>query len=248
MLQTLPFAAGGRQINAKATFFRYEIGNSAGLDNSIRLRADGNDLGIFWPGDAVELPEPATVWTITPTINSTTGQVRLGVGRVQSARLVGSVYVIDNGAQKVLDGRQNISVVSSPAVAGQVSALGMYAGTRTTSIRSFAISSTTAGPVAVGFSTSRGTALGTTQFPVSKLNGAAGALHRAAFGTAAGSVPTAGEMPGWSAFGIISLQANTPFQLVTKDPIVISGEYCLAVIGQTVNRDLFAVCESEEIV
>jgi hypothetical protein len=96
MLQTLNFGAGGRQINAAATFFRYESGSAGGADESIRIRADGNDLGLYFPGDAIELPIQATTWDITPVNATTAGIVRLGLGRVQSARLVGNVKIIDS--------------------------------------------------------------------------------------------------------------------------------------------------------
>lgn len=104
MLQTLNFN-GPRQINAQATFFRYESGSAGGADESIRVRADGSDLGLFWPGDAVELNDPAKLWEIVPATPSCVGVVRVGMGRVQSARLVGTVQVIDGERQKVTSGQ-----------------------------------------------------------------------------------------------------------------------------------------------
>lgn len=103
MLQTLNFN-GPRQINAQATFFRYESGSAGGADESIRVRADGSDLGLFWPGDSVELKDPAKLWEIVPATTSCAGVVRVGMGRVQSARLVGTVRVIDGERDKVAAG------------------------------------------------------------------------------------------------------------------------------------------------
>ncbi len=94
MLQTLTFA-GPRLINAAASFFRYESGSAGGADESIRLRADGQDLGTYYPGDSVELPQACSSWEISPTSSACAGIVRLGVGRVQSARLSGRVSVVD---------------------------------------------------------------------------------------------------------------------------------------------------------
>lgn len=104
MLQTLNFN-GPRQINAAATFFRYESGSAGGADESIRVRADGQDLGIYWPGDAVELPVQRTTWDIIPTTQTTAGVLRLGNGRVSSARLVGTVRIIDGERDKVTAGQ-----------------------------------------------------------------------------------------------------------------------------------------------
>lgn len=103
MLQTLNFK-GPRQINGSGTFFRYESGSAGGADESIRVRADGQDLGIYWPGDSIELPDERKTWDIIPTTPTTVGVVRVGVGRVQSARLVGNVRVIDGERDKVASG------------------------------------------------------------------------------------------------------------------------------------------------
>lgn len=93
MLQNFNIPAGGRQIDTKASFFRYESANSDGLDQTIRVRADGNDLGTYLPGDSIRLPVPATRWEVTPVSASMSCIVRLGLGEVDSARLAGIVSV-----------------------------------------------------------------------------------------------------------------------------------------------------------
>ncbi len=107
MLQTFTFRAvdGVRQVNAKGTFFRYEAGQAGGADTSIRVTADGYELGTYQPGDGIELPTPASTWTITATSAGCVGTVRIGTARVQSARLVGDVNVIDNERAKTLGGQ-----------------------------------------------------------------------------------------------------------------------------------------------
>ncbi|OWQ83843.1 hypothetical protein CDN99_25595 [Roseateles aquatilis] len=102
MLQNLYFGAGGRQIDAAASFFRYESGSAGGADESIRVRADGSDLGTYYPGDGIELPVQAGRWEIIPTSPNTTGIVRMGVGRVTSARLAGTVRVLDEITDSIL--------------------------------------------------------------------------------------------------------------------------------------------------
>lgn len=115
MLQTLTFN-GQRIINAAASFFRYESGSAGGADESIKLRADGQDLGIYYPGDSVELPDQRGMWEITPASAACAGTVRLGVGRVQSARLVGTVQIIDGERNKVMAGVCFRGVVQSGSI------------------------------------------------------------------------------------------------------------------------------------
>lgn len=111
MFQTLNFN-GDRLINAAATFFRYESGSAGGADESIRVRSDGQDLGIYYPGDSVELPDQRGTWEIKVTTPGCAGVVRLGVGRVQSARLVGIVGVTNkiSAAVKATFGAGNTAV------------------------------------------------------------------------------------------------------------------------------------------
>nr|WP_295075361.1 hypothetical protein [uncultured Roseateles sp.] len=104
MLQVLNFS-GARQINGKASFFRYESCSAGGADESIRVRADGNDLGTFLPGDYVKLPIEAERWEVTPATPTAIGAVRLGLGEVGSARLTGVVSVVDGEKQKVMAGQ-----------------------------------------------------------------------------------------------------------------------------------------------
>lgn len=118
MLQTIDFK-GARVINAAASFFRYEFGSANGEDEGIRVRADGQDLGIYWPGDAVELPALCNSWEIVPNSAVTKGVIRLGVGRVNSARLVGSVEVIDTAKSTTMQNLAFVSTMTATGGAGQ---------------------------------------------------------------------------------------------------------------------------------
>jgi hypothetical protein len=123
MLQTVNFQAGGRLINAAATYFRYESGTAGGADETIRVRADGNDLGTYLPGDYVELPVMASTWEVIPIAAQTVGIVRLGVGRVGSARTVGVVRVVDSERDKVMAG---VCFRSASTAVGNAPALQLY--------------------------------------------------------------------------------------------------------------------------
>lgn len=135
MLQTFTFTGTGRQVNAQASYFRYESGSAGGADESIRVRADGNDLGEYYPGDSVRLPKNCSTWEIAPLNAACTGRVRLGVGDVDSSRLVGNVKVIDQGADKTMAGNQFLLGVIAAAVAGRNS----HAGFKNKSSKSIAI-------------------------------------------------------------------------------------------------------------
>jgi hypothetical protein len=104
MLQTFNVPAGGRLVNAKARFFRFESVGVDGADQVLRVRADGQDLGTYLPGDSITLPVDATTWELTPASATQTAIVRLGIATVQAARLVGFVTVtnkIGAGVQQV---------------------------------------------------------------------------------------------------------------------------------------------------
>jgi len=115
MLQTYQIPAGGRIVNAKASFFRYESAVAGGGDESLRVRADGNDLGTYLPGDAITLPVDAKNWEVTPVTAGATAIVRLGVGGVESSRIFGTVQVIDTAFNKVVSDVEFMSSISLSA-------------------------------------------------------------------------------------------------------------------------------------
>ena len=94
MLQTYSFS-GPRVINAKGTFFAY-LTSAGSTAQEIRVRADGQDLGVYMPGDNIRLPESATMWEIIPTNPASVGTVRIGVAQTDSNRVSGDVSVIDS--------------------------------------------------------------------------------------------------------------------------------------------------------
>lgn len=118
MLQNFGFSqAQGpvRQIDAKGNFFRYEAGSAGGLDPSIQVRADGNDLGTYLPGDAITLPVSVKRWEIVPVSVGCVGRVRIGAGRVESSRLLGSVSVVDEIPSTVATAGGNAASLATTA-------------------------------------------------------------------------------------------------------------------------------------
>lgn len=157
MLQTLRFPAGGRIVNALATFFRYEEA-AAEQVQTIRVRADGQDLGEFEVGDSVELPTAAKSWEIAPQSGTLVGYVRVGMGRVSSQRLTGMVQVIDGGRQRTLNGSAVAGRDSATAAAGNVPFVQLWNPTgsgRRAVIKSMVASVSAAGDVFAGFVTAQ---------------------------------------------------------------------------------------------
>jgi len=126
MLQTINIPAGGRIVNAKASFFRYESASAGGADESLRVRADGNDLGTYLPGDAITLPIDAKNWELTPVTPTATATVRLGIAGVQSARLTGVVSVVDAGKQRTIAGQAFMGRATMGAGAGTFAAVQLF--------------------------------------------------------------------------------------------------------------------------
>lgn len=87
MFQSFTFDAGGRQINAACTFLRYEAETGGAADATIRIRADGQDLGEWLPGDDALLPAQVTRIDVTPVAGAV-GKIRLGIGSVKTSRMV----------------------------------------------------------------------------------------------------------------------------------------------------------------
>ncbi|MDN3921507.1 hypothetical protein [Roseateles violae] len=86
MFQNFTFDGGGRQINAQASYIRYEAETSGAINALVRIRADGQDLGEWLPGDSAELPAYVTMIEVTPVAGAV-GSVRIGVGKVSVSRV-----------------------------------------------------------------------------------------------------------------------------------------------------------------
>lgn len=91
-MQTFDFDSTGRQVNARGNFIRYEKDNAGAVNPGVRVRADGNDLGVWLPGDWCELPEPASLVELVP-VGLAEGEFRIGMGRFGAQRfaLVGTI-------------------------------------------------------------------------------------------------------------------------------------------------------------
>lgn len=249
MLQSFNFLAGGRQIDAKGTFFRYESGSAAGADESIRVKADGNDLGIYYPGDGIELPVSAKRWEVLPVTGTTTGIVRVGLGRVNSARLLGNVRIIDAAGEKTLAGSQFWGSISTVAIVGNVSLVFVKPGASKFYVKAISVQSTVAGDVVVGIGAGDGTTIsgGGSVAMRNKLINGAGSVGLIGSGQSVGAVPTGAEVPGWGEIARTFISANSPAPLPLTTPLLVQGTARLYVSGVAVNRNVSAILDVEEV-
>lgn len=250
MLQTLNFLAGGRQADAKADFFRYESCAANGADESVRVRADGNDLGLFLPGDYCNLPTFATRWEVIPVTATATGTFRLGVGRVGSSRSTGVVRVVDQGAEKTAAGLQFVSSVTRAAAVGVFSMAGIRALTYKSAVKRIQVSSSIAGLVSLYACNGDPTVnpANTAGAGVNKIvRDGPNSSARAIRGDAAAAVPTVGELPGAFALVVVRVAANVPTDIPLTTPLQLNINNGLVFVPQTANADVSAFFDWEDL-
>jgi hypothetical protein len=119
MIQTYTFRGQGRQIDASGVSFRYEAASDGSGETTIDLRVDGIPVGSFEPGDQLDLPTAARRWEIVPRSAGCLGSVRIGMGRVTSAKLSGVVQTVDGGKSRSLAGGGLAAYCGVGSVAGQ---------------------------------------------------------------------------------------------------------------------------------
>lgn len=73
---------GNRVIRGQADFLRYDND----IQVALRVRADGQDMGLLWPGESLELPAPVDLWEIKGATDGVeaTGTLRIGTGRIRT--------------------------------------------------------------------------------------------------------------------------------------------------------------------
>lgn len=250
MLQTFNLDGTGRQIDIAARFFRYESGDAGGQALEIRVNADGQDLGTYLPGDAVRLPAgvpEATRWVFTPVSSALAATVRLGRAEVESARLVGSVNVIDGNARKTQSGNQFYATLTKAAIAGKVSLVGLQAVTKSLAVKRLALYSAAGGNCGVWQATGAPTDVPSSATLLNKLNITAGSDGRRVSGEATTTTPSGVELPGGSRMFFSLLAPGVWFELPLTTPIVLTPGRLLIVAGAAVNVDLTYNADCEEL-
>jgi hypothetical protein len=152
MIQTFNFTGTGRQIDAAGVSFRYESGSDGSGVTSIALRIDGNAVGTFEPGDQLDIPTTAKRWEIVPTSTGCTGTVRIGMGRVTSAKLSGVVQTIDGARARSISNAAFAAYGFTSPAAGAYSTVQLWnngTGGKNLILNDLAVLSNSAGAVAV---------------------------------------------------------------------------------------------------
>jgi hypothetical protein len=249
MLQTYDLPAGGRQINARATFIRYRSAVAGGADDTIRIRADGQDLGVFSPGDWLELPAEATRWEIVPMVGTVTGKLTLGMGRAGSDNLSAAVRVIGTEYEATIRGSHYIGSAEREGSAGLVSIAGMLAVARPAVVSVVTFSSTTAGTVQLVYASGAPTLAPTptVNFALNKFAGQPNSSASAIRGSAAGAFPTGVELPGATAVVGYGLTAGASIVVQLSPPVYLAPGRVLAAVPMGANRNIVFAAEFEEL-
>jgi len=248
MLQTFTFTGAGRQINAQASYFKYESGSAGGADESVSVRVDGQALGEYYPGDSVRLPVAGVLWEITPANAACAGRVRLGVGQVESSRLVGNVKVIDQSADQTMALSQFVAMNSvQDATKGVI--VGLWAQSKQMIIRSIQFGSNATTGIALVTGTGRPiNGQGTAPVPANKMVGSpAAASALPVSGTMAGAHPTtSADLPGAATIGYFSAQANILYRLELKSPLIVPAGRFFGFSTGAANASVNFIAEIEE--
>lgn len=225
MLQTFSIPIVGRVVNAAGRFIRYESAGSEGADASLRVRVDGNDLGLYLPGDDITLPVDATNWELTPV--SCTAVVKIGVGSIKTSRMVmqGTIAVQERYARTQL-GQQFLG--NSTENVNAFTFHFLKAVTKTVVVKRITYSASAATSMYLGICTG-GTAIAGGTAAKNK-NAPGGAVSQALCGTAAlTAAPGGTEVLGWAAMGGGRVAAGMTPDDFKESPLILAPGACLAV-------------------
>lgn len=250
MLQNFGVPAGGRQISAQASYFRLESVEAFGGNESVKVRADGQDLGEYLPGDSIRLPGgmTAAVWEVVPVNPLAKAVARLGVGGVESSRVFGSVKVIDSGHEKTRGGAQFMHTVTSVAGPGVVSVCGVVAnGGKTCVVKRMQVASSAGGIVQVFRTNGQGSANASFSSMANKMLYSGNSESQLVVGSTLGGAPSAGEVPAWNYWLTFYVPPNQQMEVPLSTPVVMSGGVGLLVSGWVVNRDVSVLLDVEEL-
>jgi hypothetical protein len=235
MLQNFTFESTGRQIATAATFIKYEKVNAGATDDGIQISADGQSLGVWYPGDSVELPNQVTLIQVTPIANAQ-GVVRAGLGRIISNRMVmtGQIGTTDLSLTKADSGKLFSGVIYPVGVNGVAS---IKANGATVYIRKIIVTGGNATAIswAWGIGSSPGTASPAGTAAGNKKVGQPASTALLSTGSAiAWPILSAAECPSFVLMGSITHSAQQTHVIdMSEQPMVITGTQVLTVEAST---------------
>lgn len=249
MLTEITFS-GSRVADAKATFFLYQsCVNVAGVDDRIKVYADGTYLGQYRPGDSVRLPQAALRWYFESS-NASLGVVSLllGVGDVRLSSVPGLVKIADDSASLTLQGSQFTAAATGAANATKFRMAGLLAGAKALKIKRCAIASGTVGRLVLHYGTGAPTDTPATSAVSNKLLGGANALAVRSFALCAAITPTGVELPGVTPLiGDYVSVVNQKTEILLSTPFVVPAGYWFGVVGSAINTDATFFADFEEL-
>lgn len=251
MLQAHWFA-GNSQFAAQGRFFLLQSSNAAtlGVSGAVEVFADGVGQGTFYQGDSIELEKPAQRWEVRPASPGLVGSVVIGSGNVRSARVSGSVSVVDNSAQKTAAGLQFFGGPSRTAAAGFFVFAGLRAQSRAVVLRS--VRARPSGACSLFLYSVTGTPApgGGALVSFAAKNrqlGAADSTAAVDHGAFTAFPPPAGELPGAVAIEAPSVSAGEWHEIRPQTPFLIPAGRALCIVANVAALQLVSQWDFEEV-
>jgi hypothetical protein len=239
-----------RLIAARGNRFRYASSNasSLGLSEGLVLRADGEVLGTYYPGDSIALPRSVDQWDITAAVGAT-GTVQIGHGSIDSSRITGNVKIIDNGAELTMAGKQFLGAAAQAADAAKCSIVGIHADTVGFAIRSIVVTSDVSGALTIVPATGTPADTPTNKGGITpKVWGQVNDSRITRWGgLCAATNPTVVELPGkvLNATTTVAVQAGQVSVLTLRTPIVVPLGMGFYMVSPVINCGIVANWEIE---
>jgi hypothetical protein len=101
MMQFFEVPVGGRIINTASNFFQYIEAGNAGYNGAIRVRGDGQDYGVYLPGDILRPPRVVRLWEVECVVLGQTATVRVGMGNVWTNASIGAVSLLNKVSPEI---------------------------------------------------------------------------------------------------------------------------------------------------
>jgi len=231
-----------RLIDQLADYVYFLNGSAGGGDTTIVVRPEsGGDSVFLKPGQAYKFNdnERAARWSITNLKGEgdIIGQVLFSVGMFTDNRVSGSVEVIDGGKARTLAGQAFYSMVSSAPVAGQWGACQLWNppdSGKNLILSAYGFQNDVATGIRIRGATTK-LATVAEKPPSKKLGGPNGVAET--YSAPNGTVTMTNYYPG------ATLAANSTFEKVLREPIVIPPASGLFVYTIALNVNLFAAFE-----
>lgn len=231
-------------INAQGNYFKVRA-TTAG---PVAVKLDGGAEIICEAGQGLRGVGFRTIELRNLQAVANSGTIFIGSAEYEDSRIAGSVYVIDQSADKTDAGFQFWGICNRAAAVGAVSLAGVLATGRTCYVKRMWVSSMTSGLVGLWSCSGQTTVnpANNAGAGVNKSIGGAASSAWAIRGDAASGVPTLVELPGRSGIGDVYVTANQYAEIGLTTPIRLGAGFGIVASGYVVNRDVSMLFDIEE--